>query len=64
MLKFYEYGIENVLTEIRHCLTNGLKSGVSKNEKDKQMALALGHAEALFYLITIEEEDEAEEEKE
>lgn len=64
MIKFYEYGVENVLTEIRACLKNGLKSGMSKSEKDKQMALALGYAEALFSLITIEEEDEVEEEKE
>lgn len=63
MIKFYEYGIENVLTEIRDCLRNGLKSGVSKSEKDKQMALALGYAEALFSLVTIEEEVEVEEEK-
>lgn len=61
MIKFYEYGVENVLTEIRACLKNGLKSGMSKSEKDKQMALALGYAEALFSLITIEEEDEDEE---
>ena len=64
MIKFYEYGVENVLTEIKACLINGLKSGMSKSEKDKQMTLALGYAEALFSLITIEEEDEIEEEKE
>lgn len=64
MLKFYEYGVENVLSEIRDCLRDGLRSSASKRVKDKQMALALGHAEALFSLITIEEEDEVEEEKE
>lgn len=61
MIKFYEYGVENVLAEIRTCLKNGLKSDMSKSEKDKQMALALGYAEALFSLITIEEGDEDEE---
>lgn len=64
MLKFYEYGIESVLKEIRDCLRNGLKSDVSKTEKDRQMALALGYVEALNFLTIIEEEEEFEEENE
>ena len=64
MIKFYECGVENVLREITDCLRDGLRSSASKNEKDKQMALALGYAEALFSLVTIEEEDKVEEEKE
>lgn len=56
-IALHEYGIENTLREIRQTLEEALGKIVSKELKDIAIAKALGLADALFYVIEVENDD-------
>jgi hypothetical protein len=51
-IKLNEYGVENILDEIRDYLELAIESN-SKKKKDEMMYKALGEVEALCYVVDV-----------
>lgn len=52
-----DYGVENVLEDIRDCLEDALDNNISKKQKNEAICKALGAVKALCYMIKISEVD-------
>ena len=60
-IELYEYGFENVISEIKFDLDSALRSK-SKKKKDELITKSLGAIESLDKLVLVREFDDGEEE--